>query len=214
MTSNRDRLGGFEERLLGELKSVVAHRKAERSAVRPARARLWRRRSVVSVVSAGALAIGAAIGLPLLGGGPSAPSASAAFDLTTSDDGTITVTIYRFDDADGLEAQLADHGVQADVTYVPYREHCQPDRYELSPTQHRVGVDWPTTAGVPINANGVELSFTLRPADFQPDETLVVANEWRGADTDPPMAGAVKLFQLVHFVTAIGPVEPCELEAD
>ena len=55
MTSNRDRLGGFEERLLGELKSVVAHRNAEQSAARPARARLWRRRSVVSVASAGAL---------------------------------------------------------------------------------------------------------------------------------------------------------------
>jgi hypothetical protein len=214
MTSNRDRLGGFEERLLDELKSVVAHRKAEQSTARPARAPLWRRRSVVSVASAGALAIGAAIGLPLLGGSLTAPSASAAFELTTNDDGTITVTIYRFDDADGLEAQLADHGVQADVTQVPNGEHCQPDRYELSPTQHQVGVDNPTPAGVPLNMNDVQLSFTLRPADFQPDETLVVANEWAGADTDPPKAGAVQLFQLVHFVTAIGPVEPCELEAD
>ena len=124
------------------------------------------------------------------------------------------MTIYRFDDADGLEAQLADHGVQADVTQVPYGEHCQPDRYELSPTQHHVGVDNPTPAGVPLNVNDVELSFTLRPADFQPDETLVVANEWAGADTDPPKAGAVQLSQLVRFVTAIGPVEPCELEAD
>jgi hypothetical protein len=213
MTSNRDRLGGFEERLLGELKSVVAHRKAEQSAARPARA-LWRRRSVVSVASAGALAIGAAVGVPLLGGSSTAPSASAAFELTTNDDGTITVTIYRFDDADGLEAQLADHGVPADVTYTPYGKHCQADRYELSPTQHQVDVDNPTPAGVPLNMNDVELSFTLRPADFQPDETLVVANEWAGADTDPPKAGAVRLFQLVHFVTAIGPVEPCELEAD
>jgi hypothetical protein len=214
MTSDRDRLGGFEERLLGELKSVVAHRNAEQSAARPARARLWRRGSVVSVASAGALAIGAVIGLPLLGGSRTAPSASAAFELTTNDDGTITVTIYRFDDADGLEALLADHGVQADVTHVPNGEHCQPDRYELSPTQHPVGVDNPTPAGVPLNMSDVELSFTLRPADFQPDETLVVANEWSGADADPPKAGAVQLFQLVHFVTAIGPVVPCELEAD
>jgi hypothetical protein len=213
MTSNRDRLGGFEERLLGELKSVVAHRKAEQSAARPARA-LWRRRSVVSVASAGALAIGAAVGVPLLGGSSTAPSASAAFELTTNDDGTITVTIYRFDDADGLEEQLGDHGVPADVAYTPYGKHCQADRYELSPTQHQVDVDNPTPAGVPLNMNDVELSFTLRPADFQPDETLVVANEWAGADTDPPKAGAVRLFQLVHFVTAIGPVEPCELEAD
>jgi hypothetical protein len=92
---------------------------------------------------------------------------------------------------DALDSRLADHGVQADVTHVPYGEHCQPDRYELSPTQHQVGVDNPTPAGVPLNMNDVELSFTLRPADFQPDETLVVAKEWAGADTDPPKAGAV-----------------------
>jgi hypothetical protein len=216
MTSNRDRLGGFEERLLGELKSVVAHRKAEQSAARPARPLLWRRRSVVSIASAGALAIGAAVGVPLLGGSSTAPSASAAFELTTNDDGTITVTIYRFDDADGLEAQLADYGVPADVTYTPYGKHCQADRYELSPTQHQVDVDNPTPAGVPLNMNDVELSFTLRPADFQPDETLVVENVWRtvdGAGTDPK-ASAIPLFQLTHVVTAIGPVEPCELEAD
>jgi hypothetical protein len=162
----------------------------------------------------GALAIAVVVGVPLLGGSSTAPLAKAAFELTTNDDGTITVTIYRFDDADGLEAQLADYGVPADVTYTPYGKHCQADRYELSPTQHQVDVDNPTPAGVPLNMNDVELSFTLRPADFQPDETLVVANEWAGADTDPPKAGAAQLFQLVHFVTAIGPVEPCELEAD
>jgi hypothetical protein len=214
MTSNTDRLGGFEERLLGELKSVVAHRKAERSAASPARTRLWSRRSVVLVASAGALAIGAAVGVPLLGGSSTAPPASAAFDLMTNDDGTITVTIHRFDDADGLEAQLADHGVPADVTYTPHGKHCQPDRYERSPTQRQVDVDNPTPAWLPLNLNDVELSFTLRPADFQLDETLVVVNEWARADLDPTKFDVARLFQRVHVVTAIGPVEPCELEAD
>jgi hypothetical protein len=213
MTTNRDHLGGFEERLLDELKSVVAQRRAEQSAARPARAPLGRRRRVVVVASAGALAIAAAVGLPLFGGSSTAPPASAAFELTTNADSTISVTIHRFDDADGLEAQLAEHGVPADVTYTPYGQHCQADRYEPSPTQHRVDLDYPNPAGVPLNVNDVELSVTLRPAEFQPDETLIIENKWAG-EADPPKAGAVKLFQLVHVVTATGPVEPCELAAD
>lgn len=190
------------------LEEIMATPRSTRSLSK--RSRRW----LVPVAAAAALAIGAAIGLPLLGGQTAAPPASAAFDVRTNDNGTITVTIHRFDDADGLEAQLADHGVQSDVTYVPYGEHCQPGRYDLSPTQRQVDVDNPTPAGVPLNVNDVELSFTLRPADFQPDETLVVANEWTGAESNPPKPGAVQLFQLVHSVTAIGPVEPCEPEAD
>lgn len=213
MTSNHDRLGGFEERLLGELKSVVAHRKAEQPAVQPARAPLWRRRRVVSVAAASALAVGAAVGVPLLGGETTTAPASAAFTVSSNDDGTVTVTIYRFDDAEGLEAQLAEHGVPADVAYTPYGKHCQADRYGLSPTQHQVDVDNATLAGIPLNMNDVVLSFNLRPADFQPDETLVVVNSWAGTDTDPTK-GAVSLRQEANVVTAIGPVEPCELAAD
>lgn len=212
MNNKRDQLGGFEERLLGELKTVVAQRADERPVpVARARTPLWRRPLVVSLAAVGALAI--TVGVPLLGGLTTAPPANAAFDVRANDDGTVTVTMYRFDDADGLEAQLEDYGVPADVTYTPIGERCQTDRFDLSPTQHQVDVNNPTTAGVPLNINDVELSFTLRPADFQPDETLVVENEWAGADTDTPNAGAQQQFQLVHVVTAIGPVEPCELEA-
>jgi hypothetical protein len=212
MTSKRAQLNGFEERLLGELKNVVAQRADDRPPpLARARTPLWRRPHVVSMVAAGALAV--AVGVPLLGGRTTAPPANAAFDVRANDDGTVTVTIYRFDDADGLEAQLEGYGVSADVTYTPIGEHCQADRYDTSPTQHHVDVDNPTPAGVPLNMNDVELSFTLRPADFQPNETLVVENAWAGADTNPPKAGAVQQFQLVHVVTAIGPVEPCELEA-
>jgi hypothetical protein len=219
MTSNRDPFGGFEEKLLGELKSVVEQRGAEQPAAeQPARrpAPLWRRPRVVSVASAGALAIGAVVGLPMLGGESTTPPASAAFDLVTNDDGTITVTIYRFDDSDGLEAQLAEHGVPADVAFTPYGERCQADRYEASPTQHEVDVHYGGLgAGVPVDSPDVELSFTLRPADFQPDETLVIVNNfWAGEVIDPETGIRDQRLIEANIATAIGPVEACELEAD
>jgi hypothetical protein len=211
MTSNRDRLGGFEEKLLGELKTVVAQRSAEQSGPVRARTPLWRRPRVVSAVSAGALAIGA-VSVALLGSVSTAPSAMAAFDVRANDDGTVTVTIYRFDDADGLEEQLAEYGVPADVTYTPIGERCQADRYELSSTQHQVDVDHGTQAGVPLNVNDVELWFTLRPDDFQPDETLVIENNL-SADEIGSEPDAAPLRHEANVATAIGPVEPCDLEA-
>jgi hypothetical protein len=221
MTSNRgnDRkgLGRFEEKLLGELKSVVAHRKAELGALRPARTPLWRRPRVVSVASAGALAVGAVVGLPLLGGESTTPPASAAFELTTNDDGTVTVTIFEFDDADELEAQLEEHGVPADVSYTPADKRCQPDRYDPAPTQHQVDVDYgPPRAGVRLDdVNRFKLSFTLRPADFQTDETLVVVNDvWAGETVDPETGTVDLRIQDANVETAIGPVEPCVLEDD
>ncbi len=211
MTSNRERLGGFEEKLLGELKTVVAQRSAEEPGPARALTPLWLRPRVVAAVSAGALAIGA-VGVALLSGVSTAPPAMAAFDVRANDDGTATVTIYRFDDADGLEEQLAEYGVQADVVYTPIGERCQPDRYELSPTQHQVDVDHGTQAGVPLNVNDVEFWFTLRPDDFQPDETLVIENHLSADDIDSK-PDAAPLSHEANVATAIGPVEPCDLEA-
>ena len=128
MTSNRERLGGFEEKLLGELKTLVAQRGTEQSGPARARIPLWRRPRVVSALFASALAIGV-IGIALLGDVSTAPPAMAAFDVRANDDGTVTVTIYRFDDADGLEEQLAEYGVPANVAYAPIGERCQVDRY-------------------------------------------------------------------------------------
>jgi hypothetical protein len=201
MTSNRDRLGGFEEKLLGELKSVVAHRKAELGALRPARTPLWRRPRVVSVASAGALAVGAVVGLPLLGGESTTPPASAAFELTTNDDGTVTVTIYEFDDADELEAQLEEHGVPADVAYTSEGERCQPGRFERAPKAHPVRVKW-----------GKDISFTVRPSDYADDETLVIWNDHLGILY--PDGERTGTFATIATETAVGPVAECVPEDD
>ena len=211
MTSDRDRLGSFEEKLLGELKTLVAQRSTEQPGQARALSSPWRRPRVVSALFAGALAIGA-VGVALLGDVSTAPPAMAAFDVRANDDGTVTVTIYRFDDADGLEEQLAEYGVPANVAYAPIGERCQVDRYELSSTQHLVDVDHETQAGVPLNVNDVEFSFSLRPDDFQPDETLVIENHL-SADEIGSEPDAAPLRHEANVATAIGPVEPCELEA-
>jgi hypothetical protein len=86
----------FEDRLLGELKQIVLERAAKRPgpvAHRPA----WRSRPVL-VGAVAALAAGVVVGPPLL----RADEASAAWAVTESDDGWITVTITEFKDADGL----------------------------------------------------------------------------------------------------------------
>jgi hypothetical protein len=200
MTSNP--LGGFEEKLLRELRSVVARRKAEQAAKRSTRAPLWRRPRVVSVASAGALAIGAAIGLPLVGGETTAPPANAAYEVTANDDGTVTVTIYRFSDADGLEAKLDEHGVPADVAYTPAGKRCQPDRYQPAPKARPVRLEWGARSW----------TFTVRPSDFAADETLVIVHDRVGAMFPDDRRGA--FFDGTVTDTAVGPVEECVLEDD
>jgi hypothetical protein len=74
-------------------------------------------------------------------------------------------------------------------------------------------VDHGTATGIPLNVNDVELSFTLRPADFQPNETLVIVNSL-AADQIGSEPGVAQLRHEANVATAIGPVEPCEPEAD
>lgn len=202
MTSKHNRLGGFEEKLLGELKSVVAQRKAEQSATAPARAPMWRRPRAISVASAGALAIGAAIGVPLLGGETAAPPASAAYTIESNDDGTVTVTIHRWDDAEGLEDGLEKHGVQAEVDYVPEGKRCQPDRGTPSDSAGDIVLE----GMVP---GEIVFRFTVRPSDFGPDDTLVIENSSSG-DIESPTTSAIRLSQAWQVID--GPVEPCEVE--
>ena len=55
----------------------------------------------------------------LTGGGP---TASPAFAVDANPDGSVNIVIHELDDADGLEAALADHGIDATVHFVPIAE--------------------------------------------------------------------------------------------
>ena len=113
-------LDPFESALLAELRREVA----EHPAAAPALRRAPRRR--LKVVAAGAVAAAAAtvVAVGLTGGGP---TASPAFAVDGNPDGSVDVAVFRLDDADGLEAALAEHGIDATVNFVPTAEGQVPD---------------------------------------------------------------------------------------
>lgn len=208
MTSNRDRLGGFEERLLGELKSVVAQRNAEQSGLVRAGTPLWRRRRVVSVASAGALAVGAAVGIPLIGDETTAPSASAAYTVTVNDNGTVTATVRRFEDAEGLEQQLEAQGIRTEVDYAPLDMGCKQPRF--TPARHVRGAvvfSFADPDAVEDVGHEVPYTLTVNPDRIQPDQTVVLE---AGHDSLGPVDGGGEAMW-ADVSVADGPVQPCQL---
>jgi hypothetical protein len=109
--NDTDQLDTFETALLAELRREVA----EHPAQAPARRRPPRRR--LRVIAAGAVATAAATvaAVGLTGGGP---TASPAFAVDANPDGSVDLVVHRLDDADGLEAALAAHGIDATVHFV------------------------------------------------------------------------------------------------
>ncbi|HEX2130886.1 MAG TPA: hypothetical protein VHH15_04945 [Actinophytocola sp.] len=180
-------LGHFEQNLLTELREVVADQAAAR---RPRRSPA--RRLVPAAAGAGLLAAGLLVGLPALDG----EQARAAYAIDANDDGTITVTVDRLEDADGLERQLAAHGVSAVIDYVPPGQQCRqvPRRFEpMSVTREWVDMSRPD-----IETDS-EFSVTLRPALFE-DKTLII-EAMRAGDGH----------SLLFVSVTAGPVAPCVL---
>jgi hypothetical protein len=114
-------LGRFEQRLLRELRQVVADRPrlspvGERSA---ATRRPFGRRSLLALAGGAAATIAIASAVSLGGGGP-----SKAWAVDRNPDGTVTVRIDSLSDAAGLQRQLIDAGVPALVQYLPPGKTC------------------------------------------------------------------------------------------
>ena len=105
-------LDPFETALLAELRREVM----EHPAPAPAPGRQPRRRLRIAAAGAAAAAAATVVAVGLTGGGP---TASPAFAVTADPDGSVNIVIHRLDDADGLEAALADRGIDATVHFVP-----------------------------------------------------------------------------------------------
>lgn len=95
----------FEQSLLTELREHVATR--TRRPVRSARSRRWRWAALPAAAAAAVTAVVVAMW---------GPSPAYAVDESGDD---VVVTVYRLDDAEGLEQALRDHGVDAEVDYDP-----------------------------------------------------------------------------------------------
>lgn len=112
----------FKQRLQAELQREA-----------PGIARRSRRRRIAVKATAGGAALVGVVGLAGMfgtaggtgsGAGPVRPAA-----YTITEDGTrITVTLREFRTPERLEADLAERGVKADITYLPADKTCQPNR--------------------------------------------------------------------------------------
>jgi hypothetical protein len=155
-------VSNFEERLLDELRSLVA--------VPPSgheqRRAVWRRpRLVLAGGLAAVLAAAAIAGVVVLSAGT-----QAAYAVTENADGTVTVEIDSLTDAAGLQAELQQAGVNAVVEYLPAGKECQ--RPWFTPAGHdAIG---PTTGSVGRSSDGAtRFTITAPPAGI----TLVISTQ-------------------------------------
>lgn len=185
-------LDSFETALLARLREHVDQQPPARP--RPSRARLLL--GAAATVAAATLMV---VVLPGLGGTP-------AYSVQEGNSGTITVEVERLEDAEGLEAELADHGIDADVTYLPDRQECAPDRYPP--------VDRPLS-GMGVTMGSDRLEVTLPPGTVRDGETFVMAVS--GTALAPPAEQSSDDGVVDHegfsgwaeFDVTAGPVRPC-----
>ncbi|WP_117214823.1 hypothetical protein [Allorhizocola rhizosphaerae] len=138
----------FEERLLTELKKVVAEREPA-----PARTRFaWR----LALVPAAVVAVTAMVLVP-----HDAP----AYAVQRQPDDTIRVEITRLDDASGLKRSLERAGIPAVVDYLPPGKTCKKPRFREA------------TGGYPSTMelrSGPVAIFTFHPNEFAGGKALVL----------------------------------------
>lgn len=184
-------LDSFETALLTRLRAHVDQKPA-RHGLSP------RRRLVLGAAAAVAAAAAIVVVVPGLG-------STTAYSVQQGNSGTITVEVRRLEDAEGLEADLAEHGVTADITYLPDRQECAPGRY--------VPVDR-SLSGMTLEMGSTRLRITLPPGTVREDETFVLAvsGEDIPPSSEPAQDGVVSLGGFsgyADFDVTAGPVRAC-----
>jgi hypothetical protein len=228
---DRNQGSSFEERLLDELKAVVAQRGVEGAASTETEARLpaWRRAPRLAIGAVAVLAATAAV-FAFNSGGEHTPK---AFAVESQDGGGVTIKIYSPEDAAGLEGALAEAGIRSQITWLPAGMTCREPRFTQSTVKTSMGgtiggmiVGGPApamTIGVMSSQQYRERwqeyqrgeisedeyhettpNFSLDPASFRPDQTVVISGAPGPYNGDPE--GGYE----AQFAVAEGPVEPCE----
>lgn len=231
MKQKRDPESDFEQRLLDELKAVVAERGDTQAAAtegatpRPA----WRRAPRLALGAVAALAVAAAV-LVFSSGGGNTPR---AFAVEPQEGGGVTIKIYSLEDAAGLEAALEEAGIRSQVTWLPAGAVCREPHYKESIVHlpgggslggmTMGGPGGPMTIGVGSTQRWREsfgkysrgeisqdemrssvANLNLDPAAFRPDQSVVISGAPAPYGGDPEGGSVAKLG------IAEGPVEPCE----
>lgn len=143
-------LDSFETALLNQLRDEVATRQ-------PRRARPGRRLAALGVAAAAAAIAGVLI-VPGLGTAP-------AFSVQEGNAGEIRVEINAPEDAAGLERALEEHGIAADITYLPELQTCAPGRYREITRK---------SPGMVIAIGDDHIAVTLPPGTIRAGETFVL----------------------------------------
>jgi hypothetical protein len=221
--STQKSLGGFEERLLQELREMVAEGTMPQ-AVRRERSLAggsWVKRRWPVAVAAGLAAAFAAL---LLVGSPFGGSDDGrAWAVTSIGAGTVKVEIDSLSDADGLQRELRQAGVPTVVQYIPPGKTCAGQASShasvTSPGLHGAGdhadaSEHPRggrrTVQIATKADGgIEFTFD---AAAHPGETLVIRSQGllpgQGPAAHPAAANAGSAISVSH---APGEARPCRL---
>jgi hypothetical protein len=229
---NRDTDSDFEQRLLYELKAVVAERGAKQATAtegatpNPA----WRRAPRLVLAAVAVLAAAAAV-LVFNSGGDNTPR---AFAVEPQEGGGVTIEVYSLEDASGLERALEDAGIKSQVTWLPAGMVCREPHYTPSivhlPGGGAIGgmtMGGPGDGGMTIGVGSTQrwresfgkrrrgeiaddeyrnsnANLNLDPEAFRPDQSVVLSGAPAPYDGDPE-GGSV-----ANLGIAEGPVEPCE----
>ena len=226
MKRNRGSDSDFEQRLLDELKAVVAERGAKQATAtegatpRPA----WRRAPRLAFAAVAVLAAAAAV-LIFNSGGDNTPR---AFAVEPQKGGGVTIKVYSLEDASGLEQALRDAGIRSQVTWLPAGKVCREPHYTPSivhlpgggsfggmnrggPGVITIGIGstkaWRESSGKHMRGriSDDELAnVNLDPKAFHPDQSVVLSGTPTPYDGDPE-GGSI-----TRMGVAEGPVEPCK----
>jgi len=183
-------LDDFETALLHELRRHVSSPSA--------RVRRGRTRVLVGIGVAATAAVAAVVVIPGAG-------VETAYSVQDGNSGEITVEVNRLEDSAGLERALEDHGIAADVTYVPDGGQCTPGRYE--PVDRSL-------SGMTTGVGTGLLKVMLPPGTVRDGETFVLAASLvRLPDSVQPngIKNEDGFRAWVEFDVTAGPVGPCEV---
>lgn len=230
MKRQRNPDDGFEQRLLDELKAVVAKRGAEQASASEGAPSVpaWRRAPRLALAAFAVLAAAVAV-LVFNSGGENTPR---AFAVEPQEGGGVTIKVYSLEDAAGLERALEDAGIRAQVTWLPAGTSCREPRFTPSSVKlpgggAMAGFDMGGPRAMTISVgstkrwrerfgkhNRGEISdeeyygslanLNLDPAAFRPNQSVVLSGSPAPFDGDPE--GGSK----AQVRIAEGPVKPCE----
>lgn len=142
----------FEQRLLAALRHEVSTRPEHEESPRRARRR--------TLAMAAAVAATAVVGVALVPG----LGTTEAYSVQEGNAGEITVEVNRPEDAAGLERALAEHGIAADVTYLPGLQTCAPGRFRTVDRE----------VGMRLSIGEDLVRVTLPPGAVRDGETFVM----------------------------------------